>query len=129
VNGNYNGTSHDTDQITVIDFPTKVVQAGTFATVHTEDIQSVNGTLFTKTESYISKNNGQTIYLETYQYDQNSWSLIAARELISLSPPSSSPSPNIPEFPSTILIITFLITATLLGTVVIKRKQSRRIIE
>jgi hypothetical protein len=37
-----------------------------------------------------------------------------------------SPSPSVPEFPSTIFIITFLFTATLLGTVVIKIKQSRR---
>jgi competence protein ComEC len=43
---------------------------------------------------------------------------------ISTANPSSTP--NIPEFPSTIFIITFLITATLLGTVVIKIKQSRR---
>jgi len=42
---------------------------------------------------------------------------------------SPYPTPIIPEFPTTILIITFLITATLLGTVVIKRKQSRRRIE
>jgi len=40
-------------------------------------------------------------------------------------PANTSPSstPVMPEFPLTILIISFLITATLIGTVLIKRKQ------
>jgi hypothetical protein len=42
------------------------------------------------------------------------------------SSPISTPTSAIPEFPSEILIITFLITATSLGTVVIKTKQSER---
>jgi hypothetical protein len=100
VNGNYNDTSQISHQITIIDFPTKIMEAGTFATVHIEDIQTTNGIQNTKTESYISKNNGQTIYSETYQYNQNSWNLIVTRELISLSQPSLSPSPTVEPSPS-----------------------------
>jgi hypothetical protein len=40
--------------------------------------------------------------------------------------PTTNPSPTVPEFPLSILIITFLITATLVGTIVIKKKQSTR---
>jgi hypothetical protein len=59
--------------------------------------------------------------------DSSLWSV---SESASPSPSDSlSPSPSIPEFSSTILIITFLIIATLLETVVIKRKQSRRILQ
>ena len=40
--------------------------------------------------------------------------------------PTSNPSPTVPEYPSTILIIAVIATATLLGTIVIRRKQSRK---
>ena len=40
--------------------------------------------------------------------------------------PTVNPSPTVPEFPSTILIISFLFAVTFLGTVVIKRKQYRK---
>ena len=36
-----------------------------------------------------------------------------------------SPSPSIPEFPTTILTVTFLITATVLWTIIFKKKQSK----
>lgn len=42
------------------------------------------------------------------------------------SSPSKSPTSTVPEFPTTILVIIFISIATLLGTVEIKRKQSRR---
>jgi hypothetical protein len=42
------------------------------------------------------------------------------------SPPATlSPSPSIPEFPLPILTIAFLITATILGTIIFKKKQSK----
>ena len=58
--------------------------------------------------------------------ERSDWSntqTITIGESTSLSSPSSSPT--VPEFPVSILIITFLVTATLLETVLIKGKQSR----
>jgi len=50
----------------------------------------------------------------------------------STSTPTQSPTltaiPTVPEFPSTILLITLLIATTLLGTVLIKRKHSKRLL-
>ena len=40
--------------------------------------------------------------------------------------PSPTPTPSIPEFPTTILAMTLLMTATILGTIVLKKKQSKR---
>ena len=57
---------------------------------------------------------------------------IASSDVVTTSTPSvtATPtvtvSPTIPEFPSTILMIAFLITATSLGTAVIKRKRCKR---
>jgi hypothetical protein len=57
---------------------------------------------------------------------------IASSDVVTTSTPSvtATPtvtvSPTIPEFPSTIQMIAFLITATSLGTVVIKRKRYNR---
>jgi hypothetical protein len=61
----------------------------------------------------------------TYQFvgTTSGWS---PTQTITIPANSTSPTPTsaVPEFPTLILIFTFLLLATLLGTVVIKRKQS-----
>lgn len=45
------------------------------------------------------------------------------KEISTLSSPNPTSTPRIPEFPTLILIFPFLLLATLLGAVIIKRKQ------
>ena len=57
--------------------------------------------------------------------DSNVWA-VSESSIASSSPspsPSLTPSPSVPEFPSTILIIASIITASLIGAILIKRKQ------
>ena len=69
------------------------------------------------------------VYVFTGQYgDWSNTQTITIGETSTSTPTVSNSTPTsthaVPEFPILILIITFLLTSTLLGTVMIKRKQS-----
>ena len=84
--------------------------------------------------NYLANGKHYSIISGAYSYSTTNYNLMlsefeAMRQSFQIlstpSSPTSGPSPTIPEFPSTILIIAILILATLLGTIVIK-KQSRK---
>ncbi len=65
----------------------------------------------------------QAIGTDYHYVTQRDWS---NAQTITIPASSSSASPTtVPEFPSTILIITFLVAATLLATIVIRRRKNK----
>jgi hypothetical protein len=120
------------------------------------DVTKLQVTMDSSTISYASYSNGDTWLITIYYHHSSHnivMALNSQASLLTATPTStqtqnptatptgspnatptstpitqSTPSPTstVPEFPSTILSLVFLITATLLGTIVIKRKQSRR---
>ncbi len=57
---------------------------------------------------------------------EGNWS---TTQTITIPHNSASPTPTVPEFPSTLLIISFLVAATLLGTIVIRNRKNKRLVQ
>lgn len=82
-NGVYDETIVSKVEVTVKDFPTKIVQAGTFSTVHTEVIIWDNDRISTKVDEWLRIVDGKTIAKETYERNNEQWILSTTKELLS----------------------------------------------
>ena len=62
----------------------------------------------------------------TYRIDQKNFDHHPLAEPVNISAIAPSPTPAVPEFPTPVLIITFFVVSTLLGTIAVKRKQTQK---
>ena len=81
--GQYNETSIAKYEIIVKDFPTKVVSASAFSTVHTEGTIWINDTLSTKYDKWTRLTNGKSIAYEQYYWEADKWTISSKTELVS----------------------------------------------
>ena len=81
--GVYNETTTTKVEVTVKYFPSKIVQAGAFSTVHIEAIFWDNDVLTTKIVRWLGIVNGKKIAEENYERNNGQWVLSTKMELLS----------------------------------------------
>ena len=82
-NGQYNETSTVKYEFALKDFPTKVVSAGAFSTIHTEATIWSNNALSMKYDRWTRFTDGKLIAYEQYYWDNDNWNISTKTELVS----------------------------------------------
>jgi len=80
-NGKYEETHTYEVEIVVKDFPTKVVEAGTFSTVRVEAVEWKDEVLNSKCVKWRKLSDGKLIAHESYELEDGEWNLLMIREL------------------------------------------------
>jgi hypothetical protein len=129
-NGNYKETLRIAISVTAIDFPTKVVAAGSFSTLHIEQIQSTDGVQDNKYNKYYDLQTGTLVYLESYDWSNGKWVLLMKRELMPNTEPIQEQQEgflgtNLPnEYGYTIIAGVVAVIAVSAGVIIYRRKHN-----
>jgi hypothetical protein len=124
--GRYEETHICKVEIVVKDFPTKVVEAGTFSTVRVEKIEWEDEVLYSRDIKWRRLSDGKLVSHESYDWEDGEWSLFMKEELISEKETEATKEPTEGLSISTIAIIGTAVVVISIASFLTYRLLKRR---